>query len=118
MARHCVGEFNGGVLARPYSPKEACEQAYGIPADPGLIAELRKPQYRKDLVANNIAIAKKAIAASVSREIFIIQAINALEELDRICNSLSKRAREWYGYYFPESTRIEDNEIFIINIVQ
>jgi nucleolar protein 56 len=70
------------------------------------------------LVKNNIAIVKKAISASVNKEQFIIQSINAIEELDRICNGLSKRLREWYGYYFPESVeKIVDNEIFVRTIL-
>ncbi len=40
----------------------------------------------------------------------IIQAISLLDELDKELNSYAMRVREWYGWHFPEMTRvIQDN---------
>ena len=34
-----------------------------------------------------------------------------MAELDKVCNTLVKRIREWYGYYYPEfEHEIQDNE--------
>jgi len=118
--RHCVGEINTENLSvHSFDVDEAPTQTYDNTINSSIFIELRKPEYKEALVKNNIAIVKRAISASVSKEQFIIQSINAVEELDRICNGLSKRLREWYGYYFPESVeKIVDNEIFVRTILE
>jgi nucleolar protein 56 len=40
--------------------------------------------------------------ASGRLDLHVIQAINALDELDKIINILAARMREWYGLHFPE----------------
>ena len=48
---------------------------------------------------------------SESPDLHIIQAINTLDETDKMINLLSSRVREWYGLHFPEL----DNMIDTIN---
>jgi nucleolar protein 56 len=55
-----------------------------------------------DLRKKNLEIAKKAVKDSVNPDLFIINCVNNVEELQRIANNLSKRLREWYSLYFPE----------------
>lgn len=51
--------------------------------------------------------------ASESKDKVIIQAIQALEQIDQSLNFFSERLREWYGLYFPElCDRIEDHVEF------
>jgi RNA processing factor Prp31 len=84
-----------------------------------LLKELKNYKYKDSLRDNNIILAKKMIAASVSNDMMIIQTINAIEDLDKICNVLTKRLREWYGYHLPELEHsIADNEIFARRIIQ
>jgi nucleolar protein 56 len=40
--------------------------------------------------------------ASERLDLHIIQSINALDELDKIINTVGARLREWYGLHFPE----------------
>ena len=40
--------------------------------------------------------------ASERLDLHIIQSINALDELDKIINTIGARMREWYGLHFPE----------------
>src|SRR6185503_5969559 len=40
--------------------------------------------------------------ASERLDLHIIQSINALDELDKIINTLGARMREWYGLHYPE----------------
>jgi nucleolar protein 56 len=40
--------------------------------------------------------------ASERLDLHIIQSINALDELDKILNTVGARLREWYGLHFPE----------------
>lgn len=83
------------------------------------LKERRKPEFRELIIEENIALVKRMIADSVNEDTFIIQSISSIGELDRICNTLSKRLREWYGYYFPELSRhIVDNEVFVERLLQ
>jgi len=69
------------------------------------LSELRK---------KNLELAKKRVRESVNPNLFIINAINNIEELQRITNTLTKRLREWYSVYFPElDKKIKDNEAFV-----
>ncbi|GIU68798.1 MAG: hypothetical protein KatS3mg002_0034 [Candidatus Woesearchaeota archaeon] len=121
--KHCVGEINLNTFKVKTFDQEqairALSEIHDYTINSFVLFELRKPEYRDLLVKNNLAIAKKAVSEAITREQLIIQTINAIEELNRICNSLSKRLREWYGYYFPEITRkIEDNELFVRTIIE
>ena len=71
------------------------------------------------LIEINMKRVKEQIALSVNEDTYIIQTISSIEELNKICNTLSKRLREWYGYYFPElEHRLSDNETFIKTILE
>ncbi|MDI1495380.1 MAG: snoRNA binding domain protein [Cenarchaeum symbiont of Oopsacas minuta] len=45
---------------------------------------------------------------SSSPDLHVIQSINTLDEVDKVCNALSSRLREWYGLHFPELDNIID----------
>lgn len=126
---HCIGRFgieDGKVVLLEeagedaYTHKEKVKQE--LPLNNNyilLLQELRKPEYHDLLVKHNILLTKLMIAETVNVDNHIIQSINAIEELDKICNMLAKRIREWYGYYFPEYAHgIDDNEVFLRKIVQ
>ncbi|MEX1150405.1 MAG: ribonucleotide-diphosphate reductase subunit beta, partial [Nitrosopumilus sp.] len=51
----------------------------------------------------------KVTVVSESPDLHIIQAINSLDEIDKIANGLSSRLREWYGLHFPELDNIIDS---------
>jgi len=51
----------------------------------------------------------KVSEVSESPDLHIIQAINTLDETDKIINSLSSRLREWYGLHFPELDNLIDS---------
>ncbi|MHA7734464.1 NOP5/NOP56 family protein, partial [Nitrosopumilus sp. S6] len=51
----------------------------------------------------------KVTEISESPDLHIIQAINSLDEIDKIANALSSRLREWYGLHFPELDNIIDS---------
>src|SRR5579872_1554979 len=50
----------------------------------------------------------KVTEISESPDLHIIQAINALDETDKMINLLSSRVREWYGLHFPELDNLID----------
>lgn len=90
-------------------------QATTVPVEklPQALALVANPTYFSALRERNIEITRQALKASVSEDQLIIQAIANLQELDAVCNLLSKRLREWYSWYYPElSHQMPDHEAF------
>lgn len=66
----------------------------------------------------NLEETKRRVKESVSFDNFIVQAINNIDEINRVCNTLVKRLREWYELYNPEFSRnVEDHGMFVGLIV-
>ncbi len=59
----------------------------------------------------------KVAEVSESPDLHIIQAINSLDEMDKIANALSSRLREWYGLHFPELDNVIDSIVGYAHIV-
>jgi nucleolar protein 56 len=55
--------------------------------------------------------------ASERLDLHIIQSINALDELDKIINTVGARLREWYGLHFPELDNLIQSLIAYAEIV-
>ena len=51
----------------------------------------------------------KVTEVSQSTDLHLIQAINTLDETDKLINSISSRLREWYGLHFPELDNLIDS---------
>ena len=67
----------------------------------------------------NLEITKIDVRNSVVADTLIIQSIKSIDEIDKSINLLSKRLREWYGLYNPETSRaIESHEIFVQQIIE
>ena len=48
------------------------------------------------------------------KDVHVVRAVNALDELDRVFNQLSEQIIEWYSAHFPELARaVSDNEKFL-----
>ncbi len=52
-----------------------------------------------------------------SEDMFLIQAINSIEELDETSSKMVERLREWYSIHFPELDKIKNHERFVEIIV-
>ncbi len=71
----------------------------------------KNKQYYDQFYRQNLALTKKAIKQSVSEDIFVMQTIANINELDKAINLLSKRVREWYSWYAPEVVKhLADHE--------
>ncbi|MGI0037095.1 MAG: NOP5/NOP56 family protein [Nitrososphaera sp.] len=55
--------------------------------------------------------------ASERLDLHIIQSINALDELDKIINTVGARLREWYGLHFPELDNLMQSLVAYAEIV-
>ncbi len=70
------------------------------------LADLRKKVMEKTK--------KRVEEAYTEKDRYIIQAIEALDDLDAAYNLLVERLREWYGLHFPEINQIvKDHEKFV-----
>src|SRR3972149_2776381 len=66
------------------------------------------------LTKTSIELAKVKIKSAVSRDRLLIQANNAIEDLDKSINIFVERLREWYGLHFPEMDRaVSSHEKFV-----
>lgn len=56
---------------------------------------------------------RKLRSAAQKRDLLAIQAIRALDDIDKTINLFSERLREWYSLHFPELDKlIEDHETY------
>ena len=55
--------------------------------------------------------------ASEKLDLHIVQSINALDELDKIINTVGARMREWYGLHFPELDNLVSSLVVYAQIV-
>lgn len=79
----------------------------------------KNKKFNVDFYNKNLQLTKYDTKNSVKSDTFLIQAINSIEELDKVINILAKRLREWYELYNPELSRsVEDHEKFVENILE
>jgi len=50
-------------------------------------------------------------------DVMIVQAISLLDDLDKELNTYSMRVKEWYGWHFPELTRIITENLVYARVV-
>lgn len=68
------------------------------------------PAFSEFLYLVNFSQTKDLMQSQPVNDRLIIQAVSAIDDLDKAINVMSMRLREWYGLYFPEaSERIRDN---------
>ncbi len=59
-------------------------------------------------------LTKRRIKKAVKKDKIIIQAVDAIDEIDKSLNIFTARLREWYGLHFPEMERnVEKHERFV-----
>jgi len=51
-------------------------------------------------------------------DVMIVQAISLLDDLDKEINTYSMRVKEWYGWHFPELTRIITENLVYARLVK
>ncbi|RLE38579.1 hypothetical protein DRJ17_03645 [Candidatus Woesearchaeota archaeon] len=72
---------------------------------------------KADIIKKNIEITKKQIKKSVTQDLLLVQSIHSIDEINKAINILLKRLREWYELYFPEFSKLkEDNETFVAEV--
>ncbi|MBD3354409.1 hypothetical protein GF361_00310 [Candidatus Woesearchaeota archaeon] len=67
----------------------------------------------------NLKDTKQKLKESVKFDDFIVQAINNIDEINRVVNTLAKRLRDWYEFYNPEFSReVYDHEEFVNAVIE
>ena len=71
------------------------------------------PEFSTFLYNFNFALTKDTMQSQPVNDKLIIQAVSAIDDLDKTINLMCMRLREWYSLYFPEaSEKLKDNEKF------
>ena len=117
---NCIGTFTFDdkklVEEKLFDKKEILKNNAKISAEtpPLYVLEaLAQPKYLHLMREATILITKRKVAESLRPEYLIVQAVNNVDEIDKVANNLAKRLREWYELYNPEfSKSIEAHEKF------
>lgn len=69
---------------------------------------LKTPQAYNDFARQvTLQLARAGVAlAAAKRDLSAVQAVRAMDDLDKTLNLLAGRVREWYGLHFPEMDRM------------
>ncbi len=89
---------------------------------PSILVRLRiiesKDDYEQFVRDVSLELAKTAIAeVGTKRDLYAIQTVRSIEDLDKILNLLAGRVREWYGLHFPELDRLVEKHDSYIRLV-
>jgi nucleolar protein 56 len=89
---------------------------------PSILVRLRlvesKDEYETFTRDVSMELAKTAITeAATKRDLYAIQTVRCIEDLDKTLNLLAGRIREWYGLHFPELDRIIEKHDSYIRLV-
>ena len=78
-----------------------------------------KAQAQRELRKFAIDLSSSKIKeTSEQLDLHVIQAVSALDELDKIINTVGTRMREWYGLHFPELDNLIQSLSLYANIVR
>lgn len=85
---------------------------------PEIVAELagiKVEQYYDKLREVSIEITRSKVKeVAEKRDLFVAQAIRALDDVNKTINLFASRVREWYGLHFPELDElVEDHENYL-----
>ena len=71
-----------------------------------------------DARARAIAAAEKEVSEASSKEdLHLVNAIQALDELDRFLNIMTERTMEWYSLHFPELQDILKDNLALARLI-
>lgn len=83
-----------------------------------MLIYFKNQNFFNDFYNKNLELTKFDVKNSVSDDNLLMQAINLVDEVDKVINLLVKRLREWYELYNPEFSRsVENHEKFVEEIL-
>lgn len=80
---------------------------------------VKKPEEVRELIqqVSVILTRVKVRRAAEKRDLLLIQASQALDDLDKTLNLFAGRVREWYGLHFPELSNLVDKHETYLKLV-
>lgn len=91
--------------------EKALRQNFRMLAKQGNFSDLELNEF---LTKIGVELTKIRIKEVVKKDDIVIQAINAIDEINKSINIFVERLREWYGLHFPEMSRlIEKHEKYV-----
>lgn len=83
------------------------------------IPSLKTPRAYNDFARKvTVELARLGIAtAAARRDLSAVQAVRAMDDLDKVLNLLAGRVREWYGLHFPEMDRLVEKHDMYARLV-
>lgn len=113
LAQRLAELFKGAVLVRPNNDvaKKFRENLQGYLQ----ALRIEEQAYRQFVYHVSLALSRRKVKkAAEKRDLFIAQAISALDDINKTINLFASRIREWYGLHFPEMDElIEDHEEYV-----
>jgi nucleolar protein 56 len=91
---------NVGRLFRDEFWGKYLKEVYGIEPE-----EYVKRVYEVSVIQTRLKLRQSA----ERRDLFIAQAVNSVDDIDKISNLVASRLREWYGIHFPELENLTRN---------
>jgi nucleolar protein 56 len=76
-------------------------------------------EFNKFMHELSVQIARKAVTEAITkRDLYAVQAVRTVDDLDKTINLFAGRIREWYGLHFPELDRAIDNHDTYARLIQ
>jgi len=71
-------------------------------------------EYQRFIRQVTVELARGAVTtATAKRDLYAVQAVRAIDDIDKTINLFAGRIREWYGLHFPELDRlVEKNDTY------
>jgi nucleolar protein 56 len=71
-------------------------------------------EYQRFIREVTLELARRAVTvATAKRDLYAVQAVRAIDDIDKTINLFAGRIREWYGLHFPELDRlVEKNDTY------
>ncbi len=90
---------------------------------PTILVRLRivesKDSYEQFVRDVSLELARASITeATTKRDLYAIQTVRYIEDLDKMLNLMAGRVREWYGLHFPELDRMIEKHDSYIRLVK
>ncbi len=74
---------------------------------------------KDELRTSNLALTRQDMRHAIGEDIFLIQAIKSIADLDKTINSLTHRLRDWHELYLPEYSVSQKNHLeFTTGVVE
>lgn len=114
LARYIAKTLKVDVSAAPDS-RVFKELRSRIPELVAKLANITVEQYYERLREVSIEVTRSKVKeVAEKRDLFVAQAIRALDDVNKTINLFASRVREWYGLHFPELDElVEDHEDYL-----